>query len=420
MRCSRRVPARPHRVGRRGGCRRRRRGPRRVAAARLRERPDPGEGRRQGVHPRRVARSREDVGGPGAPARGDPRAPPDDSPAARAVLGGSSSIRRPRRTCAWRPRRLWRSRRTVTRRRTSSSRCSRRRTFRRTSGEVADGVTKLRDRGAWMPRSRARWGRSPTRGPEALFDAVQRSAGDPAAKLELLAVAANDAASLDERRMAVNALLRQGADKKVLETLQLLLAHADAGPVESALLARARRQAVDDADRRRADRRERGGAGRGAAARVPQLGKNPPKETKEQRGALIEVAVWLATTDSDPEVRRSALAWIGQMPKATQAQVLEAARNDVNPGAARGVCAITGGGRARDAGTDRHAARLAGRAGPRRRVPARRPDVGRGRAVPAGWNPRARAAAWWRSGRRWRRGGSGRTVPGTSRPAQVR
>ncbi|MCE9635227.1 MAG: HEAT repeat domain-containing protein [Planctomycetes bacterium] len=195
--------------------------------------------------------------------------------------------------------------------------------------EVADGVTKLRDRGAWMSEIAGQFAKETD--PEVrklLFDSVQRSAWDPAAKLELLALAANGTASIDDRRLAVAALVKQGGDRQVLETLKPLLSNSDAVLRESAVLALARADKLSLGDIQAALGDDNAAVRAAAlAAKLPN-GKDIPKD---ERAAAIQTAVRLATTDPSPDVRKAALAWAGAMPKDAREQILETARNDGDP-----------------------------------------------------------------------------------------
>jgi len=157
---------------------------------------------------------------------------------------------------------------------------------------------------------------------------VQRNAWDPAAKLELLTMVGNTAASLEDRRLAVAALVRQGGDRRVLEAIRPLLGDNDAGLRENAVLALAR------ADRLTLDQIAAAMGDDQAAVRAAALaaklptGKNVPKE---ERQAALDTAVRMATTDPSPDVRRAALAWTGAMTKEVREKVLETARNDADP-----------------------------------------------------------------------------------------
>jgi hypothetical protein len=195
--------------------------------------------------------------------------------------------------------------------------------------EVAEGVTRLRDRGAFMSEIASQFGKE--KDPEVrklLFDTVQRNAWDPAAKLELVSMIGNNAVPLEDRRAAVLALARQGGDRKVLEALRPLLTENDAGLRENAVLALARadRLTLEQIAAAMGDDHP---AVRAAAlaARLPG-GKNVPKE---ERDAALAMAVRLATGDASPDVRRAALGWTGAMPKEVRDQVLEAARSDSDP-----------------------------------------------------------------------------------------
>lgn len=198
--------------------------------------------------------------------------------------------------------------------------------------EIADGVVRLRDRGAWMSEiagQMAKEGDAEVR--KLLFESVVRSAWDPAAREQLLAVAGSEAASLDDRRSAVAALVRS-RDAKTLDTLTRFLGHGDPGLRESAVLALggANRLSVGEIAAAMAD----GSAAVRAAAfaaRLPNLAKGASDEEKAARGAALDAAIRLATSDPDPGVRRSALAWTGAMPKDERERVLDLARNDANP-----------------------------------------------------------------------------------------
>lgn len=258
--------------------------------------------------------------------------------------------------------------------------------------EIADGVVRLRDRGAWMPQIASRLGKeTDAEVRKLLFEAVQRSAGDPAAKAELLSVAANAGASRDERRLAVQALVRLGNDPKVFEALAPLLTSDDAGLRGDAVLALARGGRLS-LDRITAALADENAAVRAAAfaARVPG-GKDIPKE---QRDAAITMAARIATADADADVRRSALAWVSSMPKETAAQVLESARNDPDP-----LVQIEGYSRSPQSFAKAQPERLVSQLDspdPRARDAAYRLVVKVwGVDVPyrASWNPKARAAA---------------------------
>jgi len=195
--------------------------------------------------------------------------------------------------------------------------------------EVAEGVIRMRERGAFMPEISAQMTKETD--PEVrklLLDAVQRSAWDPAAKAELLALASDASKSLDERRLAVLALERQIGDPAVRAMLEPMLTAQDPALRESATraLGRAGKLGLSDLSAALNDPSAEVRAA-AFAARLP-TGKNVPKD---QRQALIDTAARLIAGDGDPEVRRSALAWVSSMDRQTRDTVLAGARNDPDP-----------------------------------------------------------------------------------------
>jgi hypothetical protein len=199
--------------------------------------------------------------------------------------------------------------------------------------EIADGVTRLRDRGAWMSEIAAQLAKETdpaVRG--LLFESVARSAWDPAAKDLLLSMATNPATPLADAQAAVLALARTGNDRRVLDALGPLLDHADPVLREQAVLAWAKAGRLSQ-DEIAAKMRDSSPGVRAAAfsAALAALPKNATKEQKQAREELLQSAARTALTDSAPEVRRSALAWTGAMSEPLRNKVLETARNDSDP-----------------------------------------------------------------------------------------
>lgn len=199
--------------------------------------------------------------------------------------------------------------------------------------ELADGVTRLKDRGAWMSEISAQMAREADASVRALlFDTVQRSASDPAAKAELVALLANSAARPDEARLAAQALARLGNDRKALEALGPYLASGDSALREQAVAAWAKAGRLTQ-EQLSATLGDATPAVRAAvfAASVPQLPKNATKEQKAERDDLLRRAAETALADSEADVRRAALAWAGAMPQDLRDKVLEKARADSDP-----------------------------------------------------------------------------------------
>lgn len=197
---------------------------------------------------------------------------------------------------------------------------------------LAQGVGRMRDRDAWMtdivglvhaekdPDVR-----------KALFEAVVRDARDPVARAELLHVASDAAASLDERRAAIAAIPRGRTDAETLATLGALMKDPDPRIRENAVAIVGSAQALAPeslaAALEDADPGVRRAALYSGAGRLPQFAndKSLPKETAQ---ALSATVVRLASSDADPSVRRAAIQQVGNLPKAVRDQVLATGRDD--------------------------------------------------------------------------------------------
>lgn len=197
---------------------------------------------------------------------------------------------------------------------------------------LAQGVGRMRDRDAWMtdivglvhtetdPEVR-----------KALFEAVVRDARDPVARAELLSVASNPGATIDERRAAIAAIPRGKTDPETLAKLESLMKDPDPRIRENAVSIVGSAQAISTAALAAAFEDPDPGVRRAAlysgAGRLPQFAndKSLPKETAQQLAATV---VNLATSDSDPSVRRAAIQQVGNLPKAVRDQVLATGRDD--------------------------------------------------------------------------------------------
>ncbi len=197
---------------------------------------------------------------------------------------------------------------------------------------LAQGVGRMRDRDAWMteivglvhtetdPEVR-----------KALFEAVVRDARDPVARAELLSVASNPGASIDERRAAIAAIPRGKTDAETLATLESLMKDGDPRIRENAVAIVGSAQALSSSALAAAFEDADPGVRRAAlyagAGRLPQFAndKTLPKETAQQLAATV---VKLASSDLDPSVRRAAIQQVGNLPKTVRDQVLATGRDD--------------------------------------------------------------------------------------------
>lgn len=197
---------------------------------------------------------------------------------------------------------------------------------------LAQGVGRMRDREAWMtdivglvhtetdPEVR-----------KALFEAVVRDARDPVARAELLSVASNPGASIDERRAAIAAIPRGRTDPETLAKLETLMKDPDPRIRENAVAIVGSAQALTSSALAAAFEDADPGVRRAAlysgAGRLPQFAndKTLPKEVSQQLAATV---VKLASSDLDPSVRRAAIQQVGNLPKQVRDQVLATGRDD--------------------------------------------------------------------------------------------
>ena len=199
---------------------------------------------------------------------------------------------------------------------------------------LANGVGRLRDREAWMTDIVALvHGEKDAEARKVLFEAVVRDARDPVARAELLSVAIDKGASLEERRQALAALPRGRTDAETVAKLQDLLADGDARVRENAVSLVASAQALSPSGLAAAFADDDPGVRRAAfnagTQRLSAFGadKTLPKDEVQR---LVDTAVRLASGDPDPSVRRAAMQQVGSLPKAVRDDVLAAGRNDAD------------------------------------------------------------------------------------------
>jgi hypothetical protein len=197
---------------------------------------------------------------------------------------------------------------------------------------LAQGVGRMRDREAWMTEivSLVHDEKNPDVR-KSLFEAVLRDARDPVAKEELLGVAVNASASLDERRAALAALPRGKTDAATVEKIEALLKDPDSRIRANAVELMGSAQAISPAALAAAfaddDAAVRRAALANGAARLPQFA-NDKSLAKPEVQRLVETAVRLASSDPDASVRRAAIQQVGNLPKAVRDDILAAGRND--------------------------------------------------------------------------------------------
>lgn len=196
--------------------------------------------------------------------------------------------------------------------------------------EIAEGVAKLRDKGSWMSEIAGLLrdeGDADVR--RFLFDAVQRTAADPAARQELVRIAASGSTSASERQAAAAALARQGVDRRTADALRPLLADGDPLLRESVTTALAKAKALS-ASEIAAGLADAAPGVRAAAfaANVPPASKEWPAESRK---ALLASAEAVLRNDPSPDVRRAALQWVNEFPRNERGPLLDAARADNDP-----------------------------------------------------------------------------------------
>jgi HEAT repeat protein len=197
---------------------------------------------------------------------------------------------------------------------------------------LAQGVGSLRERGVWMREISGMLGEETD--PEvrrSLFGAVARTSRDPAAREQLLDVASNPAANLDERKWALGALNRGRPDGETVKALRPLLDDPD-----PAIRAQALRVLTGDRGMPLATLRS-GLDDTDPSVRATALwrGMNHfnrlSKDKNANKGvinATANRAVQLATSDPDAGVRRAGVSAARNLPKKLREQVLAAGRND--------------------------------------------------------------------------------------------
>lgn len=202
--------------------------------------------------------------------------------------------------------------------------------------ELAVGVARLRERGAWMSEiSELLDGETDPKVREHLFAAVARSARDPAAKAQLLEIAVSEGKSVEERRAALRALNRGRPSAELLAAVGPLLDDRDPTVRERALaiMAGSRKMSIATLDQGLADddATVRARALQSGLRHLNRFLKNKKGVPRDAVAATVSNVVRLATSDPDPEVRRSGVSGVWSLPKREREPVLEAGRIDIDP-----------------------------------------------------------------------------------------
>lgn len=197
---------------------------------------------------------------------------------------------------------------------------------------LSEGVVRMSGRGAWMSEiSEILSKETDPTVREQLLGAVARSAGDPAARAELLAMMTGDGVTPEERRTAILALARSRPTADLLAAAKPLLESDDAVVRANAfrILAGARTLdpsvldgAFSDLDPSvRATALATGMRHLAAMQRDKKLSQGDVQK-------LVDRAIALARSDTDADVRRTAIEQVRNLPGKLREPVLAAGRED--------------------------------------------------------------------------------------------